>query len=335
MNYFSPNIMMQEISLQEFPSVRIGHAQNFDAMTGVSVLLFDGKAIAGVDISGGGPASRETPLLNPLMACENIHAIVLSGGSAFGLEASIGVTNYLEEHHIGFDTGYALVPLVCQSSIYDLSLGRSDIRPDKIMGYHACQNAFAGNDLCGIIGAGTGASVGKLTSMKRSMKSGLGIYACQVGSLKVAAIVVVNALGDIFQYDTGKKIAGMLNEERTAFSDIETALYTGAIAGFASSNQPAYTTNTTIGVILTNAAFSKAEMNKIASMCRSAYSRCINPVGTTADGDTIYAVSTGNEPADINTIGVLAARAMGCAIEKAIQESAMTDEEYLKKCLDL
>lgn len=325
--------ILKEISIAEFDTVKIGHAQDKQAMTGVTVLLFDEKATAGIDISGGGPASRETPLLNPKMACDSIHAIVLSGGSAFGLEAGNGVARYLEEHGIGFDTGYAKVPLVCQSCIYDLSLGSSSVRPDAAMGYEACKNARVGNEVCGIVGAGTGATVGKLTIMKRSVKSGLGIYACRIGELKMAAIVVVNALGDVFDYNTGEKLAGMLNQERTAFTDVETEMYRGTQAGFHSKGE--YTANTTLSVVLTNGAFSKADMNKIASMARNAYARCINPVGTTADGDSIYAVSTGDVNADINTAGTLAARVLGEAIKRAVKESRMDDKEYLEKCLEL
>lgn len=334
MNLYKDGVI-EEINIAEFDTVKIGHAQDNENMTGVTVLLFDKKAIAGIDISGGGPASRETPLLDPQKACDNIHAIVLSGGSAFGLEAGSGVAKYLEEHGIGFETGYAKVPLVCQSCIYDLSIGSASVRPDIKMGYDACENARVGNQVCGIVGAGTGATVGKLTTMRRSMKSGLGIYACKVGNLKMAAIVVVNALGDIFDYDTKEKIAGMLNHDRTDFADIETEMYRGIQVGFHSgeTEEKQYASNTTIGVIITNGKFSKADMNKIASMTRNAYARCINPVGTTADGDTIYAVSAGEIEAEINTAGILAARTMGEAIKRAIIQSRMDDEKYLEKCL--
>lgn len=167
------------------------------------------------------------------------------------------------------------------------------------------------------------------------MKSGLGIYACKVGNLKMAAIVVVNALGDIFDYDTKEKIAGMLNQDRTDFADIETEMYRGIQVGFHSgeTEEKQYASNTTIGVIITNGKFSKADMNKIASMTRNAYARCINPVGTTADGDTIYAVSAGEIEAEINTAGILAARTMGEAIKRAIIQSRMDDEKYLEKYL--
>lgn len=327
---------IMEVSSKELTGVSIGHAQDLDAMTGVTAFLFHGKAIAGVDISGGGPASRETPLLDPKMACQNINAVIFSGGSAFGLEAGCGAAKFLEEHGIGFDTGYAKVPLVCQSCIYDLSVGKSDVRPDIQMGYDACKAAFAGNDTCGSVGAGTGATVGKLTTMHRSQKSGFGICTYKLSELVVCAAVVVNALGDIFDYDTGIQLAGMTNEKRNGFESIENSMYAGAAAGFSGEKDAAdHGKNTTIGIIITNAGFSKADMNKIAAMTRNAYSRCILPVGTTADGDSIYAVSQGEVAVDINTVGTLAARTMGEAIKRAVTSNRMEDAEYLEKCIEL
>ena len=327
---------IKEVSVAELSGVKIGHAHDYDAMTGVTAFVFEGRAVAGIDISGGGPASRETPLLDPKMACQDINAVILSGGSAFGLEAGCGAAKYLEEQGIGFDTGYAKVPLVCQSCIYDLSIGKSDVRPDIAMGYEACQNAVAGNDLCGSIGAGTGATVGKLTTMARSQKSGFGICTDKLGELIVTAAVTVNALGDIFDYDSDQQLAGMTTEDRKTFAGIEDGIYAGAIAGFSGGDEnPQQGKNTTIGIIITNAELSKGDMNKVASMTRNAYSRCILPVGTTADGDSIYAVSVGKVTADINTVGTLAARTMGEAIKRAVTTDRMDDKEYLAKCIEL
>lgn len=213
---------IREIAMTEMPEVSIGNVQNEEAKTGVTVLLFDKKtgAVVGVDISGGGPASRETPLTSPVTADNPINAIVLSGGSAYGLAASDGVMRCLEEHGIGFETGYAKVPLVCQSCIYDLGYGSATVRPDSEMGYAACEKALAGgNPSSGSVGAGTGATVGKICGMERAMKSGLGMYAVQLGELRMAAVVAVNALGDIFDSSTGRKIAGLRTEDGTAFSD--------------------------------------------------------------------------------------------------------------------
>ena len=304
---------LKEIPITALPGLRIGNAQDYEAMTGVTVLLFDQGAKVGVDISGGGPASRETPLASPLTADNPINAIVLSGGSAYGLAASDGVMRYLEEHGIGYDTGFAKVPLVCQSCIYDLGIGRADVRPDAAMGYAACEDAEKNQPESGIIGAGTGASVGKICGREYATKTGLGIYAVSAGSLKVAAVVVLNALGDIYDPSTGEKIAG----PKLPGMDSREALYklSQQTDLFRAKNS-----NTTIGAIITNGEFSKAELNKIASMTRSAYSRCINPVGTMADGDSIYAASCGPRvPADVNMTGTLAAEVMAEAIQIAVK----------------
>ena len=305
--------LLKEISITDLSNLRIGHASDYNAQTGVTVLYFPLGAKVGCDISGGGPASRETPLTSPITADNPINAIVLSGGSAYGLAAADGVMNYLESQNIGYNTGAALVPLVCQSCIYDLSYGDPKIRPTAKMGEEACRQAFAGTDArTGNIGAGTGATVGKLYGMKQSMKSGLGIAAVSVGNFQMAAIVVVNALGDIFDPENGKKIAGLRSEDGSGFADTREELYK------LSKRTDMFTGNTTIGAVITNGKFSKAEMNKIASMTRNAYARCINPVGTLADGDTIYAASVGDVEADINVAGTLAAQVMERAIVNAI-----------------
>ena len=317
---------IREIAITDMPEVSIGNVQSDEAKTGVTVLLFDKKgAVVGVDISGGGPASRETPLTSPVTADNPINAIVLSGGSAYGLAAADGVMRCLEDHGIGFETGYARVPLVCQSCIYDLSYGDPKIRPTAKMGEEACRQAFAGTDTrTGNIGAGTGATVGKLYGMKQSMKSGLGIAAVSVGNFQMAAIVVVNALGDIFSPQNGQKIAGLKTPDRSGFLDSVHELYR-----FMTPHDQ-FTGNTTIGAVITNGAFSKAELNKIASMTRCAYARCINPVATMADGDSIYAASIGDVSVDINMAGTLAAEVMAQAIQNAIHTSRIQDEEFLK-----
>lgn len=303
--------VIREIPITELEGLRIGNAQEEEARTGVTVLLFEKGAKVGVDISGGGPASRETPLASPITADNPVDAIVLSGGSAFGLAAGDGVMRYLEEQGIGYDTGYAKVPLVCQSCIYDLGIGRSDVRPDAAMGYAACLDARKNHPRSGSVGAGTGATVGKLYGMERAMKAGVGIHAVSVGSLKMAAVVVVNALGDIYNPLNGQKIAGLLGADGQGFADTCEELYK------LSQRTDLFRGNTTIGAVVTNGAFSKAEMNKIASMTRNAYARCIRPVGTMADGDTVYAASTGDVEADINMAGTLAADVMARAIQKA------------------
>lgn len=317
--------IMTEITAEQMKNLRIGHAALDEAKTGVTVLYFPEGAKVGCDISGGGPASRETPLAMPLTADNPVNAIVLSGGSAYGLAASDGVMRCLESHGIGYDTGAALVPLVCQSCIYDLGYGNAVTRPDAALGEFACERALAGTDgRSGNIGGGVGATVGKLFGMGRAMKAGLGFYAIQAGPLQMAALVIVNALGDIFDPATGTKIAGLTDENRSGFADTrqEFAKLMAMPNGF--------TGNTTIGAVVTNAGLSKAEMGKVASMARSAYGRCINPVGTLADGDTIYAAGVGHIPADINLVGTLAAEAMAAAIQKAVLCSQIPDSEYLQ-----
>ena len=321
--------LIKEISIKEIDDVSIGHAQNDEAKTGVSVIYFKNGAQAGCDISGGGPASRETPLTSSMTADNPLNAVVLSGGSAFGLAASDGVMRCLEERGIGFDTGFAKVPLVCQSCIFDLGYGKSDVRPDADMGYEACVRALEGcDDSMGNIGAGTGASVGKLLGMKQAMKSGLGVHAIQVGDLKIAAVVVVNAFGDIFDSSNAQKIAGLMDPERKVFWDLEETF-----VKMVTTPQNLFNTNTTIGCVVCNAKFDKAKLNKIASMTRNAYARCINPVGTMADGDSIYACSVGDVVSDVNVVGSLAAKAMEKAIKKAVESAKIDDEEYLKNCL--
>lgn len=321
---------MDDIRVEDIEGFSIGIADDAEAGTGVTVIVCKDGAATGLDVSGGGPASRETLLTDDLSADNPIHAVVLSGGSAFGLAASDGVMRCLEERGIGYDTGTAIVPLVVGSCIFDLAYKRADLRPDAQMGYVACEDAFASKVLpSGSHGAGCGATVGKLAGMERCMKSGMGTAAVQIGELKVAAVVVVNAIGDIFDCETGEELAGMRGEDGSGFVSSEEMLYAMFTPGdlFAASDvaandadvpAPLPNANTTIGVILTNGSFTRAEMNKIASMARCAYARCINPVGTTADGDSIYAMSHGDVPADLNVVGTLAARVMARAIRDAV-----------------
>lgn len=323
------NYLAKEISITEISGVSLGHAQNDAAKTGVSVLYFPNGAQTGCDISGGGPASREIHLTDSMTADNPINAVVLSGGSAYGLAASDGVMQCLEEHGIGYNTGFALVPLVCQSCIFDLGYGKNNVRPDAKLGYEACEKALtSSDDRMGSIGAGTGATVGKLCGMKQAMKAGLGIHAIQFGELQIAAVVVVNAFGDIFNPENGQKIAGLMDPERKTFWDLEEMFMQ-----FMNAPKDLFTSNTTIGCVITNAKFDKAKLNKIAGMTRNAYARCINPVGTLADGDSIYACSVGKVVSDLNLVGTLSAKVMQQAIIKAVESAKIDDEEYLKYCL--
>ena len=304
---------MQEIRIQDIENIRIGNAENKKAATGCTVIICENGAPTGLDVRGGGPASRESELLKPTANADRIHAVLLSGGSAFGLDAAGGVMQYLEERNIGFDVGITKVPLVCESCLFDLGVGDSRVRPDKAMGYEVCENAWKGNYADGNVGAGTGATVGKLRGKDGCMKSGIGSYAVQIGELKVGAIVAVNALGDIYDWKTGKKVAGLLAEDQKTFLCTEDEVYRSyeVVAN-------KFVANTTIGAVITNGKFNKTQLCKIAGMTHNGYARSIRPLHTTADGDSIYAMSVGEVAADLDMVGTLAAQVMSEAILRAV-----------------
>lgn len=307
---------MKEIRITDIEGIRIGQAEDAGAGSGCTVVICENGASAGMDIRGGGPASRESGLLDPLASMKMIHAVVLSGGSAFGLDASSGVLRYLEEHDIGYDVGVTRVPLVCQSALFDLTVGNLRVRPDRHMGYRACEAAEHGNYRDGNYGAGTGATVGKFKGMDYCMKSGIGSYAVQVGDFKIGAIAAVNALGDIYDPHTGQQIAGLLNEDRNGFlSSAELMCEKADVV------ENRFVENTTLGIVITNGIFDKAGMTRIAGMTHNGYARCIKPVHTSADGDTIYALSTGAVSADIDMTGTLAADVMSEAILRAVNSA--------------
>lgn len=311
---------MHEIDLMDIGGFKIGHAQDRERLTGCTAILFDEASPAGVDVRGGGPASRETPLLSPVAACQEINAILLSGGSAFGLDAGGGVMKYLEERGIGFDVGVTKVPLVCTSCLFDLSIGDCQCRPDADMAYKACENASYDSVLQGNYGAGMGCTVGKYHRPKSPMKGGIGTYAIQIEEIKIGALVAVNALGDIFDIDTNEKIAGARDERGNLFEG-EFQYYKDML-----NVNNAFTGNTTIGTVFTNAKFDKVQLKKIASMAHNGYGRAIRPVHTMADGDSIYAVSVGNVEAPVDTVGALAAIVMGRAIRNAILNAESVGE---------
>jgi len=305
-------MFVKEINIQEIENIKIGNAQDFTGGTGCTVVICEHGAPAGLDVRGGGPASRESELLKPLAACQKIHAVLLSGGSAFGLDAAGGVMRYLEERDIGLDVGGTKVPLVCQSCIFDLAVQDSKARPDQTMGYQACVNAEQGLYQDGSYGAGTGATVGKMQGMARCMKSGIGSYAVQTGELKVGAVVVVNAVGDIYDWKTARKVAGVLSEDRQTLAP-------GAFVSSMSNHD--YAANTTIGVIITNAKFTKTELCKIAGMAHNGLARAIYPVHTSADGDSLYAVSSGDVKASQDAVGSLASEVVAEAILRAVMNT--------------
>ena len=305
----------EEIPITDLEGIKIGQVEDAEAGTGCTVLVCEAGMRAGVDIRGGGPASRETPLLSPLTAAQTIHAIVLAGGSAFGLDAAGGVMRCLEERGIGFDVGVTKVPLVVQSDIFDLTVGDAAVRPDAAMGYAAATRALeAPNYRDGNHGAGCGATVGKYAGMECCMKSGIGSYAVRIGDLKIGAVVVVNALGDVFDWRTGEQIAGLLTGNGTALRS--TAAFMRERLDVVDNK---FAGNTTLAVVVTNAAFDKPRLCKIAGMAHDGCARSIHPIHTSADGDSIYAVSVGEVAADQDLVGTLAAEVVSEAITRAIR----------------
>ncbi|MDO4734259.1 MAG: P1 family peptidase [Lachnospiraceae bacterium] len=305
---------MKEISINEIGPIRIGQVENTEAGTGCTVFINDEGMHAGLDVRGGGPASRETPLLSTLSAAQRIHAVVLAGGSAYGLAAAGGVMQYLREKDLGFDVGVTKVPLVVQSDLFDLTVGDPNVYPDEAMGYEAARRAFEEpNYKDGNYGAGCGATVGKLCGMERCMKTGIGSYAVQLGDLKIGAVVAVNALGDVFDWKSGKQIAGMLTEDRSAFARSPEEMRKSIEA-----IKNRFVNNTTLGVILTNARFHKGSLCKIAGLGHDGYARSIRPVHTSLDGDSIYALSIGDVIADREVVGLMAAEVISEAITRAV-----------------
>ncbi|MCI8453484.1 MAG: P1 family peptidase [Lachnospiraceae bacterium] len=304
---------MKELSIKEIENIKIGSAENKEAGTGCTVVLCEKGMAAGLDVRGGGPASRESELLKPMATAQAIHAVLLSGGSAFGLDAAGGVMQYLEERNIGFDVGITKVPLVCESCLFDLSVGSCRIRPDKAMGYAACEGAQKQNYRDGNYGAGTGATVGKMRGRDFCMKAGIGSYALQIGDLKVGALAAVNAAGDIYDWKTGKKAAGLLNADKKTLADTEEAVFRSYEVV-----ENKFVKNTTIGAVITNARFDKTRLCKIAGMAHDGYARAVRPVHTSSDGDSIYALSVGMIEADLDMVGTLAAQVMAEAILRAV-----------------
>ena len=307
----------ETVSFSQIPAVRVGHMQNLQAGKGCTVIVCEKPegAVAGVDVRGGAPGTRETDLLRPENTVQRINAIVLSGGSAFGLDAAGGVMRYLEEKGIGYDVGVTRVPIVPQAILFDLAFGDYKVRPDQAMAYQACRNAFDGvawED--GNTGAGTGATVGKVRGMKHAMKGGLGSFCYKIGDLYVGAIVAVNAVGDVVDPDTQKIIAGALRDDHQTFLDTENYILTEKYGAPTKINRE----NTTIGAIVTNAKLTKAQANKLAAMAQDAYARAIRPVHTLNDGDTIFAMATGDVEANMDLLAVMAVKAMERAIVSGV-----------------
>jgi L-aminopeptidase/D-esterase-like protein len=314
-------------AITDVPGIEVGQAQDDDALTGCTVFLCRKGAVAGVDVRGGAPGTRETDLLDPVNLVEKVHAVVLAGGSAFGLDTASGVMRFLNENNIGFDTGAGKVPIVPAAILFDLNLGSGNVRPDADMGYRAASVASSDAPAEGNVGAGAGASVGKIFGLKSAMKSGIGTASMNAGGLIIGAMVAVNAFGDVIDPHNGQIMAGArstnlgplkLGQEGYFADTLETMkTFIGrTVLGFATK------ANTVIGVVATNAKLTKAEATKVAQMAQDGLARAIRPAHTMLDGDTFFALATGEKKADPSTVGAFAAEMVAQAIVRAIQKAA-------------
>ncbi len=314
-------------TITDVPGLSVGHAQNDEALTGCTVILCEKGATGGVDQRGGAPGTRETDALYPMHLVQQVHAIVLSGGSAFGLDSASGVVRYLEERGAGFDVHVARVPIVPAAVLFDLSFGRSDIRPDAAMGYQACLNASRRPPAEGNVGAGTGATVGKALGMGQAMKSGIGCASLEIiPGIVVGAIVAVNAFGDVIDPASGQIIAGARSlyrgDQHTGTGEyFADTLH--VLRGIAANQSLAFGrsqgTNTVIGVVATNARLDKEQANKMAQMAQDGLARTVRPAHTMLDGDTIFALSTGQRRMDVNIVGAFAAEVFAQAVLRAVR----------------
>ena len=314
-------------AITDVQGILVGHAQDYDALTGCTVVLCEKGVTGGVDQQGGAPGTRETDALRPMHLVDHVHAILLAGGSAYGLDAATGVMRYLEEKGIGYNTGVARVPIVAGAILFDLGIGRSDIRPNADMGYQACLNASTEPPAQGNYGAGTGATVGKIFGMKQAMKSGIGTSSVEIGNgVVVGAIIAVNAFGDVIEPGSGKIFAGARTTQKGPIKIGKNKLYADSmqvmktligrsIIGIASRS------NTMIGVVATNARLTKEETNKVAQMAQAGISRTIQPAHTMLDGDTIFALATNKRKADVNIVGSFSAQVVVEAIIQAVKSA--------------
>ncbi|GAA0232372.1 P1 family peptidase [Metaclostridioides mangenotii] len=301
-------------NILDVEGLKVGQVENEKGLTGCTVVLCEEGATCGVDVRGAAPGTRETDLLDPINMVQMVHAVVLSGGSSFGLEASCGVSNYLEEHDIGFDVGVTKVPIVVGAVLFDLSVGDSKCRPDKKMGYKACEVATSKELKQGNYGAGCGATVGKSRGQEFSMRGGIGSHSIKLDNgLVVSAIVAVNAFGDI--YEGGNIIAGVLDDDKKTKLNSYELMKKGVSSGGFSID------NTTIGVVATNAIFTKADCKKVSQMAHDGYARAIFPIHTQHDGDTIFTMSTGKIEADVTLVGSIAVEVVEKSIVNAVKNA--------------
>lgn len=310
-------------TLTAIPGLKVGHWTNLDAGTGCTVVLCPQGAVAGVDIRGGAPGTRETALLSPSCAVDRVHAVLLSGGSAYGLSAADGVMRWLEERGYGFDVGVAKVPIVPAAILFDLPVARADVRPDAAAGYAACEAATDAPVAQGNVGAGTGASCGKAFGFALATKAGLGSAAIYLErGVIVAALVAVNAFGDVLDPRTGRIIAGARRSDGSGFADTLAYLTRTDGLTIARLAEQQRVQNTTLAVVATNAALPKHHMTRVAQMAHDGLARVIRPIHTMLDGDTIFALSLGELSADVSVIGALAADAVAQAVINAVMAAA-------------
>ncbi len=310
-------------SITDVPGIRVGQAQDMDALTGCTVVLAEKGAVGGVDQRGGAPGTRETDLLRPMHMVQKVHAILLSGGSAFGLDAATGVMHYLEERKVGVNTGVVKVPIVPAAILYDLGIGKANVRPDAAMGYQACLNASEEKPAEGNAGAGTGATAGKILGIRQATKTGIGTASVEIGGgVIVGAIVAANPFTDVVDPASGKILAGtrplavgLITDKTETF--VNSLEFMRTLAG-RNILRLASLSHTVIGVVATNARLSKEETNKVAQMAQDGLARAIRPAHTMFDGDTLFALATGEKRADVNAVGAFAAEVVAQAIVNGV-----------------
>ncbi|MCB0128668.1 MAG: P1 family peptidase, partial [Caldilineaceae bacterium] len=311
-------------TLTAIPGIQVGHWTNLAAATGCTVILCPQGAVAGVDVRGGAPGTRETDLLNPTCMVEKVHALYLGGGSAFGLAGADGVMRWLEEQGHGFDVIVAKVPIVPGAILFDLALGDAKVRPDAAAGYVACAAASDVPVAEGNVGAGTGATVGKILGFPNAMKGGLGTACRRIGDKIIAALVAVNAAGDIVDPQTGQIVAGARHPSGQGFANASTVLSQTLQQSSQSwgrqRTEPETTTprtNTTLGVVATNIALDMIGTTKVAQMAHDGLARAIRPVHMMTDGDIVFALSLGEESGNASLVGAVAAEVLAEAIVRA------------------
>lgn len=305
-------------NILDVKGIKVGQVEDKEGLTGCTVIICEDGGVCGVDVRGSAPGTRETDLLDPINMVQKVHAIVLSGGSAFGLESTCGVSRYLEEKGIGFDVGVAKVPIVTGAVLFDLGIGDPKCRPNMEMGYKACQIANNIELKQGNYGAGCGATVGKIRGSEFCTKGGIGSYSIKLDNgLVVSAIIAVNAFGDV--YENGQVIAGVLNDDKNDFLNTYDLMKKGVNTGGFNID------NTTIGAVVTNAKLSKAECKKISQMAHNGFAKSIFPIHTPHDGDTIFTLATGEVETDITLLGSIASEVVEKSVISAIKNASKTN----------